>query len=215
MCSWALSAKAVWLLWLSNEENISLLWAICIAGKAKCNTKLVCLFSTHLPVWKSVIRWSKCKESWFINIPAAFRLKSGQEFLDMGLFLFHSLNFDWSCFSMSSNLLELMSTQILAMIGPDQSSLTCDRKIESTLVQQAFHLLGHLWRNAVYCLGEWSNWLWGKWKVTKSERESEIRGLWGARIGLGCKHKMEITDHHWEVFICSMREKVHEWRIGG
>ena len=134
-CIWALLAKAAWLLGLSNEEKTSFLCAICIAGKAKCKTKLVCMFSTHFLLWESTIRWSKCKESWFVNIPAVFQLKSGQEFPDTGLFLFHSFNLDWSCFSMSSNLLELMPTQMWATIRPTWSSLTHDRRIESTLVQ--------------------------------------------------------------------------------
>jgi len=45
--------------------------------------------------------------------------------------------------------------------------------------------------------------------MTKSERESEPRAL-GVCISLGCKHKMAISNHHQEVFICLWSEKVHE-----
>jgi len=39
----------------------------------------------------------------------------------------------------------------------------------------------------------------------EGERKGELR-VSGARIGSGCKHKMGITDHHREVFIC-LRER--------
>ena len=121
-CNWVLFTKAAWVLWLSNNEKILFLWTICIAGKAECHSKLAFLVSTHLLLWESTIRWSKCEEGWFINIPAIFRPKSGQNFPYTGSFLFHSPNVHRSCFSVSSDLLEPVPTQILVTIWPVQST---------------------------------------------------------------------------------------------
>ena len=90
--SWASSTKAAWLLWLPNEEKAPFLWTICITGKAKCNTKLACSFPTHLLLCKSMTRWRKCEECWFIHIPAILRPELDQNLFDTHLFLFCILN---------------------------------------------------------------------------------------------------------------------------
>ena len=95
----------------SNQTSFVLLFAsrylrtIRVAGEAKSNTKFVCSLPTHLPLWKTTIRWSKCEECRIVDIPAVFWLKSGQKFLNMSLFLFwqsqillrHVYKSPWAC----------------------------------------------------------------------------------------------------------------------